>query len=82
VLSRSDGRALVEAQPETGRTHQLRIHLASGGTPIAGDDLYGAGNAPGADRVLLHAASLRLERPDGSSLHLEAPLPDDVGSVR
>jgi 23S rRNA pseudouridine1911/1915/1917 synthase len=78
VLSRRGERALVEARPETGRTHQLRIHLAAGGTPIAGDDLYGAGHAPGADRVLLHAASLRLERPDGSPLHLEAPVPADI----
>jgi 23S rRNA pseudouridine1911/1915/1917 synthase len=81
VLSRSDGRALVEAQPETGRTHQLRIHLAAHGTPIAGDDLYGEGHVPGADRVLLHATSLRLERPDGSTLHLEAPLPADFGAA-
>jgi 23S rRNA pseudouridine1911/1915/1917 synthase len=81
VLSRSDGRALVEAHPETGRTHQLRIHLAAHGTPIAGDDLYGEGHAPGADRLLLHATSLRLARPDGSTLHLEAPLPADIAAA-
>jgi 23S rRNA-/tRNA-specific pseudouridylate synthase len=68
--------ALVAARPETGRTHQLRVHLAAAGSPIAGDALYGA--LVPAGRVLLHAAALSLERPDGSSLCLEAPTPADV----
>jgi 23S rRNA-/tRNA-specific pseudouridylate synthase len=68
--------ALVEAHPETGRTHQLRVHLAAAGSPIVGDDLYGS-TAPAA-RVLLHAAALMLERPDGSTLCLEAPNPADL----
>ena len=63
VLGRSEARALVECRPRTGRTHQLRVHLAAGGTPICGDDLYGPPFRPGAPtsaaRVQLHAASLR-----------------------
>jgi 23S rRNA-/tRNA-specific pseudouridylate synthase len=76
VRERRAGRALVEAQLETGRTHQIRVHLAAAGSPIAGDDLYGASAA--AERVLLHAAALSLARPDGSTLRIEAPVPADV----
>ncbi len=78
VLARRGERALVEARPETGRTHQLRVHLAAHGAPIAGDDLYGAGATAGAERVLLHAAALDLERSEGAPLRLEAPLPPDI----
>jgi 23S rRNA pseudouridine1911/1915/1917 synthase len=78
VRTRVGGRALVEAAPETGRTHQLRVHLAANGTPIAGDEVYGAGFAPRAERVLLHAASLELEGPGGAPLCLEARLPTDL----
>src|SRR5262245_49894749 len=63
VLRRDGSRALVECRPRTGRTHQLRVHLAAGGTPICGDDLYGppwrAGAPASASRVQLHAARLR-----------------------
>jgi 23S rRNA pseudouridine1911/1915/1917 synthase len=76
VGTREGQRALVEAQPETGRTHQIRVHLAASGSPIAGDALYGSLAAAG--RVLLHAASLALARPDGSPLRIEAPVPADV----
>jgi 23S rRNA pseudouridine1911/1915/1917 synthase len=75
VLRRDAGRAVVEARPETGRTHQIRVHLASAGAPVVGDDLYG--DASNAERCLLHAASLTLPRPTGGLLHLEAPLPAD-----
>jgi 23S rRNA pseudouridine1911/1915/1917 synthase len=78
VLRRAAGRAVVEARPETGRTHQIRVHLAAAGAPVVGDDLYGG--APGAARCLLHAASLTLPRPDGGALHLEAALPADFES--
>jgi 23S rRNA pseudouridine1911/1915/1917 synthase len=74
--------ALVEALPETGRTHQLRVHLAAHRTPIAGDDLYGspwaAGAPHAAPRVLLHAASLAIPRGGGATLAIEAPEPDDL----
>jgi 23S rRNA pseudouridine1911/1915/1917 synthase len=76
VVSRRAERALVEARPETGRTHQIRVHLAAAGAPVVGDALYGS-RAPAA-RVLLHAAALELARPDGARLRIEAPLPDDV----
>jgi len=78
VVARRGACARVEAWPETGRTHQLRVHLAAHGTPIAGDEVYGAGFGTLAERVLLHAASLELERADGSWLRLEAPTPADV----
>ena len=55
----SDG--LVEAQPLTGRTHQIRVHAAERGFPILGDTLYDGSPWP---RVCLHAAELRLEHPE------------------
>ncbi|MBU3667679.1 MAG: RluA family pseudouridine synthase [Rhodocyclaceae bacterium] len=80
------GFALVEAQLKTGRTHQIRVHLASLGHPIVGDDKYGdfalnkSLSASGAlDRMFLHAASLRCKHPvSGESLHIEAPLPEEL----
>lgn len=67
------GRALVLFLPETGRTHQLRVHAASGlGIPIAGDPRYGDG-AGGA--MLLHAASLTVPRDGKPPIHAAAPLP-------
>ena len=86
VLERGAERALVECLPETGRTHQLRVHLAAGGTPIAGDDLYGppwrAGAPTSASRVQLHAASLRARLAKrGPELEIRAPLPRDFEAV-
>ncbi|HEU4430447.1 MAG TPA: RluA family pseudouridine synthase [Myxococcota bacterium] len=82
VAARCARGARLEALPETGRTHQLRVHLAAHGTPIAGDDLYGAPYARGAPhaapRVLLHAAELALQRAGGGWLRLEAPQPEDL----
>jgi 23S rRNA pseudouridine1911/1915/1917 synthase len=81
VVQRCARGARVEAFPETGRTHQLRVHLAARGTPIAGDDLYGPAWALGAPhaapRVLLHAAELRVPRV-GGTLVLAAPEPADL----
>lgn len=78
VLARGGGCALVEAKPLTGRTHQLRVHFASIGHPIAGDTLYGIPN----DRIsrqALHAATLTLPHPStGEQLTVCAPLPDDM----
>ena len=72
--------------PETGRTHQIRVHLAWGGTPLAIDPDYGEGrplrDAAGGvllDRTPLHAAALELAHPvSGAPLHIRAPLPDDL----
>jgi len=73
VLRREEGRALLLASPLTGRTHQIRIHLAEAGHPAVGDRAYGAK----ADRRLyLHAWRLTLEHPiSGKSLTFEAPVP-------
>ena len=67
-----DGRALLLFTPETGRTHQLRVHAASGlGIPISGDPVYGAGRGP----MLLHALSLKMEREGKQPVEAVAPLP-------
>lgn len=74
VLTEKEGRALVEFKPETGRTHQLRVHAASGiGIPIAGDPVYGTGN--GRAPMLLHARHLKLERGDKKPVEATASLP-------
>ena len=72
VVAVRDGRAAVLFTPETGRTHQIRVHAASGiGLPIAGDPVYGAGKGP----MLLHALSLRVERTGKPPIEASAPLP-------
>lgn len=78
TLAERGGCSLVVAGLETGRTHQLRVHFAELGCPIAGDPIYGrAGGAAG--RLWLHAWLLRLQRPsDGETLQLEAPLPAEL----
>jgi tRNA pseudouridine32 synthase/23S rRNA pseudouridine746 synthase len=81
--------SLVEALPETGRTHQIRVHLAHAGHPLAVDPDYGSDEplrGPDARTLLartpLHAASLELPHPgDGRALRLEAPLPDDLAAA-
>ena len=74
--------AWVAAKPVTGRTHQIRVHLASLGTPIVGDFKYGARQARGkgaiADRLHLHARSIDIARPDGGRLSVTAPLSDHM----
>src|SRR6185437_15006189 len=61
VLAETEGRALVEFRPVTGRTHQLRVHAASGiGIPLLGDPVYGDGK--GAWRTMLHAVALEVAR--------------------
>jgi tRNA pseudouridine32 synthase/23S rRNA pseudouridine746 synthase len=67
-----DGRAVILFSPETGRTHQLRVHATEGiGLPIAGDPVYGAGRGP----MLLHALSLKMERDGKPPVEATAPLP-------
>ena len=81
-LAGDSERALLLAEPSTGRTHQIRVHTASVGSPVVGDDLYGppfAEGAPGsASRALLHAAALRLRLRDRRELELSAPLPAEL----
>lgn len=82
------GYALVEAELKTGRTHQIRVHLAHLGLPIVGDAKYGdfalnkalarSGAVPSLKRMFLHAFRLRLSHPlTGEPLEFEAPLPDE-----
>ncbi|MGP7795898.1 RluA family pseudouridine synthase [Sphingomonas sp. CLY1604] len=78
VIARQDGRALVEFRPTTGRTHQIRVHAATGlGLPVVGDPVYGAGEAGG---MLLHAAALTVPRDGKEPIRAEAPLPDRFGA--
>lgn len=72
--------ALVEARLETGRTHQVRVHLESAGHPVFGDPVYGRGRPDhGLGRQFLHAYRLDLEHPvTGEHLAFESPLPDDL----
>lgn len=67
----------VEARPRTGRTHQIRVHLAEAGMPILGDLTYG-GSDRRVPRLMLHAASLEFVHPlTGASLKVESPMPED-----
>jgi len=72
VAAVKDGRAVIVFSPETGRTHQIRVHAASGiGIPISGDPVYGAGRGP----MLLHALSLKVGRGAKPPVEATAPLP-------
>jgi len=70
VLERVQGRALLELRPETGRTHQLRVHLSTAGAPIVGDTAYGG--VP-AERLFLHARDLAFATPN---VRCRAPVPE------
>jgi 23S rRNA pseudouridine1911/1915/1917 synthase len=71
--------SLVECRLETGRTHQIRVHLAHRGHPLVGDVLYGGPTSADFDRQALHAWRLQLPHPgDGHLLDLSAPLPQDL----
>ena len=77
VLSVVEGRALVEFRPATGRTHQIRVHAATGlGAAVVGDPVYGSADAGG---MLLHAAKLVVPRPGKEPVNAEAPLPARFG---
>ncbi|MET0269921.1 MAG: RluA family pseudouridine synthase [Sphingomonas sp.] len=81
VIERAGNRAAwVELQPYTGRTHQLRVHMAAIGHPIVGDGKYGAQEAfltGGISRKMhLHARRLRVDHPDGGQVDIRAPLPE------
>jgi len=81
TLRASERAALVEARPETGRTHQIRVHLAHLGAPLLGDARYGGPRRVGevaVPRVMLHARRLAIAHPvTGAPLVLEAPEPED-----
>jgi 23S rRNA pseudouridine1911/1915/1917 synthase len=72
--------ACIEAYPRTGRTHQIRVHLASVGHPIIADHLYAPDRAPllGLARPALHALSISVTLPSGARETYTAPMPDDI----
>ena len=79
VLRATPRGSLVDVALQTGRTHQIRVHLAAIGHPIVGDWLYGMRNAP---RPMLHAAELAMSHPQTNApLRVSAPLPDDFWKV-
>jgi 23S rRNA pseudouridine1911/1915/1917 synthase len=78
VRERVEGGALLDVRPETGRQHQIRLHLAYEGWPILGDPVYGGGSRAGAPRQMLHARLLAFEHPlTGAPVRAESPLPED-----
>jgi 23S rRNA pseudouridine1911/1915/1917 synthase len=73
------GTALLRVMLETGRTHQIRVHLAAIGHPVCGDPQYGAAGQLGLSRQFLHAARLAFEHPvTGAPVDVTSPLPDDL----
>lgn len=84
TLETFPGAALVELQIETGRTHQIRVHMASIGAPVLGDQQYGKGAVPGieAPRQMLHAARLSFRHPvSGKPMEFTRPIPSDMQRV-
>lgn len=73
VLDVQNGKSLVKLQPKTGRTHQLRVHMAHIGHPIVGDIVYGKS----AQRMFLHAYQLELTAPNGERMTFTAPIPEE-----
>jgi len=72
---------LLAIKPVTGRTHQIRVHLASAGHPVVGDSHYGRKEKAGCPRLFLHAHQLGLSHPrDGRRLEFTSPLPDDLSN--
>lgn len=76
VLASTGDYSLVELKPETGRTHQLRVHMAYIGTPIVGDTLYGGGKSP-INRLCLHAKGLEITIPPSDRRTFSVEPPDD-----
>ncbi|MBQ7161468.1 MAG: RluA family pseudouridine synthase [Clostridia bacterium] len=75
----SDGEyTAAEAEPVTGRTHQIRLHFSSVGAPVAGDGLYGDGDLSLCGRLALHAHTLSFRTRDGEMVTAEAPLPPEM----
>ena len=85
VVASAKGLSVLELRLLTGRTHQIRVHLAHAGHPVVGDDKYGDFELnrllarEGAKRLLLHARRLAFAHPvGGKTLRLEVPLPGDM----
>ena len=86
VLSSVEAATLLEVRLETGRTHQIRVHLSHLGNPVLGDRVYGGASelarSLGLTRPFLHAVGLAFPHPDdGRAMEVEAPLPPDLAAV-
>ena len=84
TLKATDTAALVECNPQTGRMHQLRVHLASIGRPIPGDVRYGGALVLGGQavpRLMLHASALQFPHPAGGETRIAAPPPADFSEL-
>ncbi len=83
VLGRGDGLAWLELKPLTGRTHQLRVHCAASGFPIAGDTLYGGDTSRAAARMVhLHARQVVIpQKRDQLALTIQAPVPEHMHTL-
>lgn len=84
VVERLKGYTLLEAEPKTGRKHQIRSQLAYLGYPVAGDKLYGFKNQKipsGLKRHFLHASYLKIKLPTGEKREFISPLPEDLKEV-
>lgn len=84
TLATAADAALLELDPETGRMHQLRVHLAAIGRPIAGDARYGGAlvvSGHPVPRLMLHARALAFPHPAGGTKRLEAPPPADMAEL-
>jgi 23S rRNA pseudouridine1911/1915/1917 synthase len=74
--------ALLRVRLETGRTHQIRVHLAAIDLPVSGDPVYGIARDLGLERQFLHAARLAFEHPfTGERVEVESPLPDELAAA-
>ncbi|MBQ0078691.1 MAG: RluA family pseudouridine synthase [Eubacterium sp.] len=77
-----DGYTVVQLVLETGRTHQIRVHMAHIGHPVLSDHLYGVERPMLIDRQALHAAELTFTHPaKGEKVHVEAPIPEDMNKA-
>lgn len=83
VVGEAPGFSLLKVEPETGRTHQIRVHLKAIHHPVAGDPLYAPHHQPafGLARLALHASSLDLPLPSGGRVAIEAPVPSDLADA-
>lgn len=84
TVSKGPAAALLELAPETGRMHQIRVHLASIGRPIAGDARYGGALAVAGlpvPRLMLHAKTLSFPHPEGGTKQIEADVPADMAGL-
>ncbi len=82
VAERFGNRTLVRLRLETGRTHQIRVHMASIGHPIVGDSLYGTEDPALPGRFALHSAYLSFIHPEtGERLNFSAPIPEEISAL-